>query len=523
MNSDFSWTLEQVADSIQYNAIKLHAATSFLRPHDGIWPQEPKQFVGIAREIMSTLTSGQKRVFLSVCLVSFLFNPVKAPLQFKEWFKENAAPIDLLGIEISLDQLASCQWGRIAIPLADPSGRDRKLIAYTAVGVSRTFTTALFPHWIDSSLNGEAQETVKICVNLVTNRYPTCNFLFWPMTNLETSSCLINGTSLGLPVYLTLFSLANNCSVPNILATGTLDSTGTLQQVAFIDEKFKLAEHRQFNLFIYPHFSGIKPLQATGKTEPVGVATLLQAERVWGSQSHDQNFIAYLEKVKNNFRTRIGRFVHLEGQEEITLLNSYAVELIPDLNDEYDEIIARRGTIEDLRYRQVAEQRMMLWGDAGMGKSTTLEYFAYKDADRKLKEPDAPLPVYLPLGLLTDGNLTLKQIIWKRIGVDEAEGEVMLVDGNINLFLDGVNEIPKDMNSALINTRIREIQNLIDEYRNTFIMVSNRQQTENIFHNIPVFIMQKMDESQIEVFIQRNAGNPVLVSMILDELCHKTI
>lgn len=518
MNSDFGWTLQQVAESIPHRAVQLHAATSFMRPHDGIWPDDPKLFAATADEIMLALASDQQRIFLSVCLASYLLNTAKAPKKFKDWFQSHETINEVFGFEINFEELASCHWGRIAIPLADPSKNNKSQIAYAMAAASRTFELPLFPSWAASALNDESRQTVTDCSRLIAKRYPGCSLYFLPMINPQAASCAINGTSLGLPVYLSFYSLANSCSVPNILATGAVDKSGALREVGFLDEKFRLAEQKHFSSFLYPHFSGIKPLQQSGKVVSIGVPNLQQAERIWGRQSHDQNFVAYLERVKSNFRARISRFVHLKGQEEVALLNSYAVEHLPNMDEDEDDIVARHGTIEELRDKHVTERRMMLWGDAGMGKSTTLEYLAYKDADRKLKEPDSPLPVYLPLGLLTDRNASLKQIIWKRIGVDELAGESMLVDGNINLFLDGVNEIPKDMNNALINSRIREIQNLIDEYENTFIMVSNRQQSENIFHNIPAFIMQRMDEGQIEVFIQRNADDPTLAGLIQAEV-----
>jgi uncharacterized tellurite resistance protein B-like protein len=516
--NDFIWNLKQVADDIPHGAIRLHAATSFYWPHDGIWPEPPVSFPELANNICASLSEQQRLQFLSACLASFLLNPSKAPGRFKKWLLELTTIQILVGLDLTLEQLIGCHWGRVAIPLADPSEGNRELVVYALAGASRTsMRLPLFPVRYRSTLNNAAQDTVSICAGLITKRFPDCSFHFWPIANTTVDSCLINGTSLGLPVYLAFYSLANGCTVPNILATGTVQRDGTLKEVAYLDEKFRLAGQKGFSTFIYPHFSGIKPLQQTGKVEPVGVATLQQAERIWGRQSHSTNFVAYLEKVKSNFRERIGRFVHLKGHEEITLLNSYAVEQLPD-TEEDNELIGRRGTIDELRDKYVMERRMMLWGDAGMGKSTTLEYLAYRDADKKLKESDGPIPVYLPLGLLTDRNLSLKKIIWNRIGVDDIAGESLLLDGKINLFLDGVNEIPRDSNNTLINTRIREIQELIDDYPASFIMVSNRQQSENIFHNIPVFIMQRMDQEQMLVFIQKNSNNTALASMIHAEL-----
>ncbi|EMS33907.1 hypothetical protein C943_04226 [Mariniradius saccharolyticus AK6] len=230
----------------------------------------------------------------------------------------------------------------------------------------------------------------------------------------------------------------------------------------------------------------------------------------------EPDFKTYLENVKENFRSRIGRFIHIRGKENIMLSQGYVVEKI---SNHESEIIERKGTVNDLRKNHVSEKRMILWGDAGMGKSTTLEYLAYVDAEEKLRDNKAKLPVYIPLGLLTDKNISLKQTIFSKINVDNNFGEKMLREGRINLFLDAVNEIPRDDNNQLKTLRYREIQNLLNEYKNTFIIVSNRPQDENIFLGVPVFQLQKMDKEQITLFLKKyTEGNEVIAKLILNEI-----
>ncbi|RYX89850.1 NACHT domain-containing protein, partial [bacterium] len=158
------------------------------------------------------------------------------------------------------------------------------------------------------------------------------------------------------------------------------------------------------------------------------------------------------------------------------------------------------------------------WGDAGMGKSTTLEYLAQADAEKKLKDSSNVLPVYISLGLLTEKEVSLKQSIFNRIGVEAAMGEKMLEEGRINLFLDAVNEIPKDFNNQLRTLRHKEIQKLLNDYKKCFIIVSNRPQDENYFKDIPVFQLQKLDREQIELFVKRNADDPPVEKIILNEI-----
>jgi hypothetical protein len=230
----------------------------------------------------------------------------------------------------------------------------------------------------------------------------------------------------------------------------------------------------------------------------------------------EPDFKSYLETVKTNFKSRIGKFIHLQGQENIKLTQGYVVENISEEDNEGNE---RKGTVDDLRKNRVPEKKMIIWGDAGMGKSTTLEYLAYVDADEKLKNNKSKLPVYLALGLLTDKTISIKQTIFNKINVDNTLGEKLLKEGKINLFLDALNEIPRDDNNSLKSLRLKEINTLLNDYKNCFIIISNRPEEINIFKGIPIFFLQKMDRTQIESFLKRNTdGNGKISQLILDEV-----
>ncbi|GAA4022105.1 hypothetical protein GCM10022386_01350 [Flavobacterium cheonhonense] len=230
----------------------------------------------------------------------------------------------------------------------------------------------------------------------------------------------------------------------------------------------------------------------------------------------EQDFKPYLNSVKEDFKSRIGRFVHIKGHEDIRLSHNLVIE--NGINDQENERIERRGSVNDLRKSSVPEKRMLIWGDAGMGKSTTLEYLAYVDADKKLKDPLNNIPVYISLGLLTDKSVSIKNTIFSKIGVDEVLGERMLVEGRINLFLDAINEIPRDDSNQLKTIRLREIQSLVKIYKKCFIILSNRPQDENIFKEVPVFQLQKMDIEQIEIFLNRNTDSKAEAQAILKNI-----
>lgn len=244
----------------------------------------------------------------------------------------------------------------------------------------------------------------------------------------------------------------------------------------------------------------------------------LEPLQTYIENSQEYDFSVYLENLKTKFREKITRFVHIKGKEDIHLSNTYVIEQRDDIDlnpdEDLEQPLERRGTVDTLRKNQVPEKRMMLWGEAGMGKTTTLEYLAYQDAEAHLQDSTQNIPVYLALGLLTDKNISIKQNIFNRLQIDSTVGELLLKQGKINLFLDAVNEIPQDDNNQLRTFRQREIDNLLKDYPKTFIIITNRPQDTNIFNKMPVFILQKMDNTQIAQFLERNALNKQAKSKI---------
>lgn len=230
----------------------------------------------------------------------------------------------------------------------------------------------------------------------------------------------------------------------------------------------------------------------------------------------EQDFTDYLNRVKDEFKERIGKFVHIKGKEDIKLSQNIVIEAKIE-NGENDRL-ERVGTVNDLRKNQVPENRMIIWGDAGMGKSTTLEYLAYKDAESRIKDPLQNLPVYVSLGLLTDKNISLKETIYSKLGVENTLGDKLLDDGRVNIFLDAINEIPKDENNQLRSLRLKEIHNILRDYKKTFVILSNRPQEENMFRDVPVFQLQKMNMEQIETFLNKNLDNKSDTKIILREI-----
>ena len=250
-----------------------------------------------------------------------------------------------------------------------------------------------------------------------------------------------------------------------------------------------------FIIYIYSTYKHFKKLKQT--VEPFDITEYLKKE---------------IEKVK----TWQNRFVSIEGKEEFDEINLYAKEILEEAseNSDGDEEAnvnnpPREGIIYDLR-NSIEENQMVILGDVGMGKTTTLQYLHFKDAQDSLKDLSSPIPIYYELK-----NLTIRDNLFQKlneiIGIDIDIFEDLLRKGRFNICLDGLNEIEKTIKKNVF----LQIKALINDYPSNKFLITSRPQHYNRefddeFQNrkLPVFILQKMNDSQIEEFLIKN-GNKI--------------
>lgn len=236
---------------------------------------------------------------------------------------------------------------------------------------------------------------------------------------------------------------------------------------------------------------------------------------------------AYMEELIDNFKQKMKKFISLNGEENLSAADKMIVEIRDEIegNDDEDEtdITAeiRSGTIDDLRKHKIPERRMIIWGNAGAGKSTTLEYLVYIDAKAYKNDPENnPIPVFVPLRLLTEESTTIMHYIQKKTRLEESKVEELLQSGKINLFMDGINEIPDNQYHTLKKKHLTEIQYIVNTYKKSFIIFTNRPEEQMAIKTIPVFNLLEMNIEQIEKFVKCNTSNSKTVNTILTEI-HK--
>ncbi|MDB4710968.1 NACHT domain-containing protein [Flavobacteriales bacterium] len=220
----------------------------------------------------------------------------------------------------------------------------------------------------------------------------------------------------------------------------------------------------------------------------------------------------YLNSFVNRVNSLQNKFIHIRGKESIDEIPLYGREFIVDENE---ETTPREGTIKELR-KQIKERKMVVLGDVGMGKSTTLIYLALDDAKACLNDNSKSIPVYIELKNLNE-KFDLRNSLNNQIKIDNLLLDELLRMGKLNLYLDGLNEIEKNIKPKIF----RQIHSLIERFPLNFFLITSRPQHYNrefddIKSKIPVFSLQKMKEKQIEEFINKNGEN--VKSLILAEL-----
>ncbi len=211
-------------------------------------------------------------------------------------------------------------------------------------------------------------------------------------------------------------------------------------------------------------------------------------------------------------------FVHIDGLEDLAPMDLFATENIDfgeeeTENEEYNEekfdteIVEKRdGTIDDLRKNKVSERKMIVRGDLGMGKTTTLFYLTWLDAQEALNDNQKPIPVHFFLKDFAEKENLLEKTI-RKLNLDKEAVLELLQKGKINFFFDGLNEV-RNTQMAEVNT---QISNLLTDYPHNFYIISTRPQSYNRNFDddfqgrkVPVFDLQKLSNAKIAEFLELN-------------------
>jgi len=157
-------------------------------------------------------------------------------------------------------------------------------------------------------------------------------------------------------------------------------------------------------------------------TPMAGVARLRKAK----PQADKPQMVTVPNSIQTTFRQRVREQLH---QREIAEIEQR----------EYGDILP---AIEQMR-------QLVILGDPGSGKTTTLWRIAADYAKRAKANPSAPLPVIVNLGALRP-NQTPDAQLRANLGELGAHYDALLAEGRLVLLLDGLNELPAENRAAQV-------------------------------------------------------------------------
>jgi len=207
----------------------------------------------------------------------------------------------------------------------------------------------------------------------------------------------------------------------------------------------------------------------------------------------------YLTEIIHRYKEWTRCFVSIQGVERVEL---YASEML----SAEEPRSPRRHSVEVLR-QEIPEKQFMLVGNAGTGKTTTLQYLALNDAEKCLQQPaHENIPIYLELRRFT-GDRSLWQDIIAELPFRPDFTTELFEQGKINLFLDGLNEVDQHHRKRVID----DIQSLIVRYPEVRVVIAGREARwfrikteESTEKSTPVFEYGKMGRAQIDDFLAKN-------------------
>ncbi len=215
--------------------------------------------------------------------------------------------------------------------------------------------------------------------------------------------------------------------------------------------------------------------------------------------------LAYLDGLIEKYRYWAEKYTPLAGIAEVRAAAAEGPRLdLPMLFmptgfeklEEHGFGIGRRTErvpVDDLRKAVADYRRLVILGEPGAGKTTTLWRLAYDLAIAAKDDPRAPLPLLAPLGAYTGSEppLDYAQGFFDELG---PYLPAYLNSKRVILLLDALNEMPQQD----YKKRIEHIQNLLNQYRDTPVVITCRK-----MDYVETLWLEKLEIKPLEPWRQR--------------------
>ncbi len=154
------------------------------------------------------------------------------------------------------------------------------------------------------------------------------------------------------------------------------------------------------------------------------------------------------------------------------------------------QVQVTREPVDDIRQALAQHRRIVLLGDPGAGKTTTLWRLAYDYAQAAQADDQAPLPVFVPLGGYTSDE-PFDAYLARHLGPLGPHLESCRARGRLALLLDGLNEMPR----AGYEARVGRIQEALDRCPDEAVVVTCRA----LDYVVELERLQKVEVASLDV------------------------
>lgn len=168
--------------------------------------------------------------------------------------------------------------------------------------------------------------------------------------------------------------------------------------------------------------------------------------------------------------------------------------------------------IEDIK----EEKRLKLLGEAGCGKTTSMEYLEYRDAVTAKKDHTKPIPVKISLIKIANSWFSIEDTICKELDIKNVDCISLLNAGAIKLYLDGVNEISGEQSIKINATK--KIEEFLTRYPQVFTVITDRENTHiRVNTDMTTYSFKQMDREEVFEYVKVKSGsNETLRKKVID-------